>query len=49
MLIFVIIALAILSVALAYKSLRSMQKLEEVGEAKKELTKGKVIFQNDSS
>ena len=47
--IFVIIGLAIISVLLAYRSLKRTQKLEEIIDAKKELTKGRVIFQNDSS
>lgn len=49
MLLFVIIALAIISVALAYRSLKGINKIEEIGEAKKDLTKGRVIFQNESS
>lgn len=41
--------IALVSVALAYRSLRNIDKVEELGKAKQQLKKGRVIFQRDSS
>lgn len=49
MLLYIVSILVIVSVVLAIHSLRNLNKLEEVGEVKKELKTGRVIFQNDSS
>ena len=46
--IFVLLALFIVSVILAIISLKNLQKMEAVKTVTQELKKGKVIFQNDS-
>lgn len=48
--IFIVIgAIFIISFILAIRSLRNLTKIEEMEHAHKELKKGRVIFQNDSS
>jgi uncharacterized membrane protein len=49
MIIAVIGILLLISVLMAYRSLRQMQQMETVDEAKDVLKKGKVVFQDDSS
>lgn len=49
MLIISIIIIAIISFALAYRSLLHLEKMEEVKKVRKELKRGKVIFRQDSS
>ncbi len=49
MIIIVIIIIALVSIGLAYISLRNLEKMKEIDAAKKELNKGKIIFHSDSS
>lgn len=44
----ILLVLVIISVFLAYRSLKHLQRIEEVVHVKKELTKGRVVYQNDS-
>lgn len=44
-----IISIAIVSVLLAFRSLKQLEKIEKVSEVKRELRRGKVVFQRDSS
>ncbi len=46
---FVIAIIAVVSIALAYRTLKNLSKVEEIGKAKRELKKGRVIFQRGSS
>lgn len=45
----IIIVLLLVSAMLAYRALVKMQRLTEIGEVKKELFKGKVVYKNDYS
>jgi len=45
----ILLSLLLVSFVLAFRSLRHMLKLTEVGEVKRELFKKKVIFKNDYS
>ena len=45
----VLVILIVVSIALAYRSLRHMMHLREVGDVKKELLKGKIIYKTDHS
>ncbi len=45
----VIGAILVISIVLAVRSLRNLTRIEEMEHAHKELKKGRVIFQNDSS
>jgi|GEM_PF-6349426 len=45
----VIIVLLVASVALAYRALVQVRRLNEVGQVKKELFRGKVVYKNDYS
>lgn len=40
----VIIVIFVVSLFLAYQSLRQVTKIEEVGEVKRDLKKGKILF-----
>ncbi len=46
---FVLVILIVLSIALAYRSLRHVQHLREIGDAQKELFKDKILFRRDHS
>ena len=43
------IVIGLISVLLAIRSLKQLEKMEQVTEVKDELKKGKVIFHSDSS
>ena len=43
----IVIGILLLSFILAFRSLRSLGKSEEIGTVKQELKKGKTIFQTD--
>jgi hypothetical protein len=45
----IILIIVVISFLLAFRSLKQLQKMEKVNEAKKELRRGKVVFQSDSS
>lgn len=45
----IIIVLLLVSAMLAYRALVKMLRLTEIGEVKKELFKGKVVYKNDYS
>lgn len=45
----IILFLLLVSIMLAFRSLHTMQKMEEIHDVKNELQKGKVIFHQDSS
>ena len=47
MILIILSCIAILSVILAFRSLKHLQKMEEVKTVTDELKKGKVIFQNE--
>jgi len=49
MIFFVIIIIASISVLLAFWSLRNVMKMQEVKEAKKDLSKSKILYQSDST
>lgn len=49
MIFIIILILAAVSVIMSVWSLRHLRKMEEIHSVKKELTLGKVIYQNDSS
>ena len=49
MIIFIVVALAFISFLLALNSLRSLNNKREIEEAKKALSKGRVIYQDSSS
>lgn len=44
-----ILIIAVISFLLAFRSLKQTEKVKEVDHAKRELKKGKVIYQSDSS
>jgi hypothetical protein len=46
---FTITIIGIVSILLAWRSLRQLEKLKEVESAKRSLKKGKVIYHRDSS
>jgi len=45
---FVLLIIFIVSILLAIRSFKHLQKMEKVKDVTEELKKGKVIFQNDS-
>ena len=49
MIFFIIFTIAGISIGMAYRSLRQLEHMEKVSEAKDELKKGKVLFQSHSS
>jgi hypothetical protein len=49
MLILTILSIAVISVLWAWWSYKNIGKVKEVGEVKKELATGKVIFQEESA